>query len=429
MKTSLIWFTNNLRVQDNKPLYEACKNENVIACYCFDPRHYAKTAFGFEKTSKFRTKFLIESVANLEQNLKGLNIKLLVSDKKPEDFIPAIVSEFDVDAIYYQKEWTSEEEKVENNVCDSIPSAIGMIPFYDQFLFEPSDIPYNVDSIPKVFTEFRKKCEQQVKVRKPLSIPEQKKINNYTCTSTIQSKIPNLDHFGFTDFDVDSRSAFPFKGGEEAALERIEDYFFTSQNLQNYKQTRNGLIGSDYSSKFSAWLANGSISAKTIYSKVRSFEEKVIKNEDTYWLIFELIWRDFFKYISLKHGNKIFKIGGILSKEYEWKKDKKVIENWINGKTKYDFVNANMIEIAKTGFMSNRGRQNVASYFAKEMQQDWRIGASYFESMLLDYDVHSNWGNWIYNAGVGNDPRDRIFNIKSQAERYDGDNEYVNLWL
>ena len=79
--------------------------------------------------------------------------------------------------------------------------------------------------------------------------------------------------------------------------------------------------------------------------------------------------------------------------------------------------------------MSNRGRQNVASYFSKELLLDWRIGAAYFESMLIDYDVHSNYGNWLYISGVGNDPRDRKFNIERQAERYDPDNQYQNKWL
>ena len=78
--------------------------------------------------------------------------------------------------------------------------------------------------------------------------------------------------------------------------------------------------------------------------------------------------------------------------------------------------------------MSNRGRQNVASFFAKEWNLDWRIGASYFESMLIDYDVHSNYGNWMYNSGVGNDPRDRKFNIKFQSERYDPLKKYEKLW-
>ena len=142
-----------------------------------------------------------------------------------------------------------------------------------------------------------------------------------------------------------------------------------------------------------------------------------------------MIWRDYFKYISLKHGNDIFKIGGILHKTYDWNTKSKAIENWKNGTTLEPFVNANMIELIKTGWMSNRGRQNVASYFAKTLQLDWRIGAAYFESLLIDYDVHSNYGNWMYVAGVGNDPRDRTFNVKLQAERYDSNGKFQKLWL
>ena len=166
-----------------------------------------------------------------------------------------------------------------------------------------------------------------------------------------------------------------------------------------------------------------------IYWEVQQFEKKVVKNEDTYWLIFELIWRDYFKYISLKHGNKIFQLNGILQKEYHWNQNTKAFNQWTNGTTPEHFVNANMIELQKTGWMSNRGRQNVASYWAKEWEQDWRIGAAYFESMLIDYDVHSNYGNWMYNAGVGNDPRDRKFNIKRQAELYDANGKFQKMWL
>ena len=176
-------------------------------------------------------------------------------------------------------------------------------------------------------------------------------------------------------------------------------------------------------------MANGSLSPRTIYWNVKKFEQQVIKNQSSYWLVFELIWRDYFKYISLKHGNDIFKIGGILNKNYSWSSNKKIIKNWINGETKDDFVNANMIELKRTGWMSNRGRQNVASYFAKELKLDWRIGAAYFESKLLDYDVHSNYGNWMYTSGVGNDPRDRKFNTQLQAERYDPSFSYRKLWL
>jgi deoxyribodipyrimidine photo-lyase len=230
-------------------------------------------------------------------------------------------------------------------------------------------------------------------------------------------------------FETHLNSAFPFQGGESIAMKRLENYFFETENLSSYKQTRNGLIGTDYSSKFSPWLANGSISARTIYWEVQQYEQEICKNEDTYWLLFELIWRDYFKYISLKHGNKIFQLEGILEKKYNWNFHSKAFEQLKNGTTNEPFVNANMIELQQTGFMSNRGRQNVASFWAKEWEQDWRVAAAYFESMLIDYDVHSNYGNWIYNSGIGNDPRDRKFNIKRQAEMYDAKGEYQKLWL
>ena len=162
---------------------------------------------------------------------------------------------------------------------------------------------------------------------------------------------------------------------------------------------------------------------------MKEYEKAHGENESTYWLIFELIWRDFFKYVSLKHHNAIFKKDGILNVKYQWNTNETLIQQWIHGETDEPFVNANMIELKETGWMSNRGRQNVASYFAKELQLDWRIGAAYFESMLIDYDVHSNYGNWMYVAGVGNDPRDRKFNIQLQSEKYDTHREFRDLWL
>ena len=244
-------------------------------------------------------------------------------------------------------------------------------------------------------------------------------------TETISSYTLNQPQKAIKDF----RTAFPFVGGENQALDRLDYYFWQTQKLSYYKKTRNGLVGKDYSSKFSPWLANGSISARTIFHQITKYEQEITKSQDTYWLIFELIWRDYFKYISLKHENKIFHLGGILQKNYTWNNDPSLVRKWIDGKTSQPFVNANMLELKQTGWMSNRGRQNVASYFAKSLKLDWRIGAAYFESMLIDYDVHSNYGNWMYVAGVGNDPRDRVFNIDVQAKRYDTDGKFQKQWL
>jgi deoxyribodipyrimidine photo-lyase len=422
----LVWFRNDLRVHDNESLTNAIQeNDTVIAVYCFDPRQFEQTRFGFKKTEKFRAKFLIESVTVLRQNLEKLNIPLLVYLQKPEDCIPEIVTQNEINSVYFQEEWTSEEMEVLKNIKSKISVSVAFKATYNQFLFHPEDIPFEIQSIPNVFTQFRNQCEKSTKVRPEFAV-QQMSEENWMENETV---IPTMETLGFTDFQMDSRTAFPFRGGENEALQRLEQYFWKTKKLSVYKLTRNGLIGTDFSSKFSPWLANGSISAKTIYWEIVKYEQQIEKNDSTYWLIFELIWRDYFKYVSMKNGNSIFKIGGILDKKYDWKNNPLAIKNWINGTTEEPFVNANMIELQQTGWMSNRGRQNVGSYFAKNLLLDWRIGAAYFEAMLIDYDVHSNYGNWMYVSGVGNDPRDRKFNIKLQAENYDGQSKFQKLWL
>ena len=423
---ALVWFRNDLRVNDNVILNHAISNhKHIISCYCFDPRHYQTSKFGFKKTEKFRAKFLIETIKDLRKNLKKLNIELFVFIEKPEIIIQQLVSNHNCTTIYFQKEWTNEETSVTNQVKESLPNSVKSISLYDQFLYHPEDVKISFTKVPHVFTNFRKHVEKNSSIQPSVNSNSAEKIKFLINTTPI----PTLEDLGFKSFETHSNTAFPFTGGETSALERLNHYFFETKKLGYYKKTRNGLVGTDFSSKFSPWLANGSISARTIYWQVKDFEQTHFKNESTYWLVFELIWRDYFKYISLKHGNNIFKIGGILNRNYNWSNDEKLIEQWINGETQSTFVNAIMKELKKTGWMSNRGRQNVASFFSKELMLDWRIGAAYFESLLIDYDVHSNYGNWMYVSGVGNDPRDRKFNVELQAERYDANGKFQNLWL
>lgn len=427
MGTGLIWFRNDLRTKDNQALYEACKkHEKVIAVYIFDPQHFSKTEFGFIKTGKFRANFLIQSIQNLKNNLKNINISLLTYFEKPGEVFPGIIQKYEVSRVYFQKEWTSEEKTVEAKIRKACPE-VDFHSYYQQFLFHPDDIPFNsFNEISEVFTEFRKACEKRSEIRDLIPQPNTKAQQNLLKDETT---IPDLKALSLEEFEKDARTAFPFEGGEDEARKRIEEYFWQSRSLLEYKETRNGLIGKDYSSKLSAWLSNGSLSPRQVYHEVKSFEKENRSNQSTYWLIFEIIWRDFFKYVSLKHKNRIFKLDGIRQKKLDWNTDTEKLQQWMSGETSEDFVNANMKEIAATGFMSNRGRQNVNSFLAKELYHDWRYGAAYFESLLIDYDVHSNWGNWNYVSGVGNDPRDRKFNTRTQAERYDSSGNYRQLWL
>jgi len=225
-------------------------------------------------------------------------------------------------------------------------------------------------------------------------------------------------------------SVVTYGGGEPEARRRMHDYICTCDALRTYKETRNGLLGANYSSKFSPALAVGTLSPRTIYHEVKRYEADRIANDSTYWLVFELLWRDYFQFVMQKFGSHVFHSRGLRPAPVVWRRDSVLFEQWRLGHTGVPFVDANMRELLHTGFMSNRGRQNVASYLTKDLHLDWRWGAAWFESQLIDYDVCSNWLNWAYVAGVGNDPReDRYFNIARQAERYDPQGAYVHAWL
>jgi deoxyribodipyrimidine photo-lyase len=421
-ETALVWFRNNLRVTDNTALSTAVNNHQKVVAYVSVPASmFDLHPLGFKKTSYFRAKFLLESIKDLKAALQKLNISLLVSTNELSE-LTDVCDKYTVSDVYLQQEWTRDEKEQEEH----LPKSVTIHRYYDQFLFHPDDIPMSIENLPEIFTVFRKTCEKQIKIRPctpmPKAMPPKNLLENV-------QELPSLGSLGFEKHELDPNSAFPFQGGISAANERLNHYFWKSKRLSYYKKTRNGLIGADYSSKFSPWLANGSFSAKEIYWSVKEYEGMIEKNQSTYWLIFELIWRDYFKFLSLKHTNRFFLIGGIKEKLYSWSTNKRDFALWVDGTTHEPFVNANMIELKKTGFMSNRGRQNVASFLSKQMKIDWRWGAEYFEAMLIDYDVHSNYGNWMYNAGVGNDPRDRVFNVRLQAERYDPNSKYQNLWL
>ena len=191
------------------------------------------------------------------------------------------------------------------------------------------------------------------------------------------------------------------------------------------------MLGWDYSSKLSPYLAQGCISPKTIYNEIKKYESQRTKNDSTYWLIFELLWRDYFRLIAKKYGDKIFVANGINEEEApELSTDRTLFNVWAQARTGVPMIDANMRELNTTGFMSNRGRQNVASFLVNDMKVHWLLGAEYFESMLIDYDPCSNYGNWNYIAGVGVDPRPgRWFNVVHQGKRYDSKGEHARHWL
>jgi deoxyribodipyrimidine photo-lyase len=428
IKRSIVWFTTDLRLTDNETLVKAIEqSEEIIPVYCLDERFFQTNEFDLRRMGNFRLQFLFEALSDLDNQLRKKGSGLLFCIGQPEVLIPAIVKEWGVQKVFTKKEVASEEKNLQAIIEKKIWEEKCLFEtFSTSTLYHAVDLPFGIRDIPEVFTNFRKRVEKDSSVRKSFSVPE------IIYSPTIEPlKLPDSIEFGYEPTMFDERSVLAFKGGETAGKERVHYYLFESKAISTYKTTRNGLIGADYSSKFSPWLTLGCISPKWIYWQIQTYESTYGGNESTYWLIFELLWRDYFRFMMKKHGDKFFMRHGFNGNTTtESHTDETLFKKWIKGETGNDFIDANMKELLLTGFMSNRGRQNVASYLIDELKLDWRMGASYFEQQLIDYDVSSNWGNWAYLAGVGNDPRGkRIFNSDKQAAEYDPKGKYRNLWL
>ncbi|MDY7008763.1 MAG: DASH family cryptochrome [Cyanobacteriota bacterium] len=424
----ILWYRNDLRIHDHEPLDKAIKTKaQIIPIYCFDPRQFGKTNFGFPKTGAFRAKFLIESIADLRNTLQKLGSNLIIRQQKPEIAIPQLAQELKVKSVFFHREVTAEEIQVETALYRALKQiGVKFQSFWGHTLYHPHDLPFEIKQLPEVFTSFRKDVEKKSSINPTFSTPKKLPF----LPEVDLGELPTLSKLNLELPPQDSRAVLTFRGGETAGKQRLKNYFWQEDCLKVYKETRNGMLGANYSSKFSPWLALGCLSPRYIYEQVQEYEEQRVKNNSTYWLIFELLWRDYFRFICQKHGNKVFHKSGLQGVAIPWQEDWGKFRKWQEGKTGFPLVDANMRELLMTGFMSNRGRQNVASFLTKNLGINWQMGAEWFESLLIDYDVCSNWGNWNYTAGVGNDARGfRYFNIPKQAKDYDPEGKYVKHWL
>jgi len=430
MKKAIVWFRNDLRLHDNEVLFEALSwADEILPIYIFDPRQFANHELGFPKTGHHRLQFIQESVQDLRLNLQDLGADLIVRTGHPEDVLFSLARYHEAFSIFCQEESCSEERAVEDKLVANMDTIEGEVNFYWGFsLLHYEDLPFKLTAVPEQFTIFRKKVEKDFRIRPTFPSPEKLTVIPGVDSGEIPAGDELIRH---SEEPVTPETKLEkVKGGETHGIIRVKNYIWETGRIAQYKETRNGLLGTDYSSRFSAWLAHGCLSPRQIYYEVKKYEQEVESNPSTYWLIFELLWRDYFRFMSLKHEDEIFKAGGIRKSGIGGYQDAMSFHRWAEGNTGIPFIDAAMRELLATGYTSNRARQNVASFFVKDMKMDWRIGAAWFESQLVDYDPASNYLNWNYIAGIGNDPREgRYFNVLSQAKRYDPTGAFVKHWI
>lgn len=425
----------------------------MLCVYFFDPRHFRRTTKGFPKTGPMRARFLLESVLALKQRLRDLGSDLLIRIGKPEKELLALLPRGS--HVLTQQEVTSEELGVDRRVRQALTGRAELEYCWGITVCHKDDLPFRQDlrDLPDTYTQYKNKLEPEF-VCKVNEVPPtfdgtprpERGMRVRPCLPDLPPGVlplpevdvallqfePSWTDLPFAD-DVeppahDSRAVLEFKGGEAEGLARLQRCMSNEGCISNYVCTRNEMIGPDTSSKLAPWLANGCLSPRKLFESLRQFESSVRASPSTYWFLFSLNARDFFRFQAAKHGDAIFKEGGIVHRVPSWRGGDHEFQLWAEGRTGYPLVDANMRELRATGWMSNRGRQNVASFLALDLGVDWRRGAEWFESLLVDYDVGSNWVNWVAAAGL-NGGRLNRFNVVRQAKVYDSEGAYVRHWL
>lgn len=378
----VVWFRNDLRLLDNPTLTAAAAevmaerqrhgegSVDLVCIYCFDPRHYAVTPFGHRKTAHYRAKFLIQAVGDLKRSLQAVGNDLVVSWQKPEVAIPQLcTTERQPVMVYVAQEVAQEEVDVEGEVEQALRrrgrgSRLVRVPSA-AWLFHPEDAPFrSKEDLPRAFTPFYQRIlAASTPVRPVLPHPPRESLIGFLLD--IQEKdqrLPALRDLGFSVEEeeesqqpMDNRSAFRLAGGETEGLDRVVSWMFARNLLKDYFEIRNGMIGADYSSKLSPYLAIGCLSPRFLYYEVKRYEREHGASKGSDWFIQELAWRDYFRYFSWKHGSKMFFKGGVLSSSKKsstaqsWRKDDEVIRRWKEGQTGMPLVDANMRELRATG--------------------------------------------------------------------------------
>lgn len=432
----VVWFRNDLRTTDHQPLCAAIQaaerdRGGVLPVYVVDPHWFGKTSLGYYRIGAFRSRFLKESIADLQHQIESLGSRMAILVGSTESVFANLLQTLPIASIHWNQEFAPEEKRIEQSI-DSLAADRSVMTksFCTNTLLDIDELPFAVEETPEVFTKFRriveKKCDEAPPMDRPASIAP---LEDNCWTKINDHPLDQIDLFDHPPIEPDQRAVIHFTGGETNGRKRLQDYLWNTDAIATYKETRNGMNQRDDSSKFSAWLAHGCLSARTIAAEVRRYERERTANDSTYWMIFELLWRDYFALMMAKHGAKLFHSSGLRGVKIQWDNNASLIEAWQNGNTGFPLVDANMRELKMTGYMSNRGRQNVGSFLVKNLGVDWRHGAQWFESLLTDYDASSNYGNWNYVAGVGNDAREfRWFNIIKQSQNYDPDGDYVRKW-
>ena len=396
----IFWFRRDLRLNDNKGLYNALKSEiPVIPLFIFDKNI-------LDKLDKYdpRFQFIYQQVKILNNKIKKYGSRVINMHDYPVNVFKTLLRKYDIKSVYVNRDYEPYSIKRDSDISSFlIQHGVDFISFKDHVFFEKSEVVKKNGEPYKVYTPYSNNWLNKLKESKIIQYPSEKyleKLYNFSFKSII-----SYDKIGFKNSGL-----FP----PELNLQKdvIDDY----EKKRNFPFI-NG------TSKVGVHLRFGTISIRSVLKKsLDSFNNTYLK---------ELAWRDFFIQILWHYPHLVKKSFKPKYDKIEWRNNQVEFKSWCNGETGYPLVDAGMRELNQTGFMHNRVRMVVGSFLCKHLLIDWRLGESYFSKKLFDFELASNVGNWQWVAGCGVDaaPYFRIFNPTEQLKKFDSNKEYVKKWV
>jgi len=404
-KKILVWFRNDLRLHDNEMLVEAiAKSDSILPVYFFDPRYAEETADGGAKTGEIRSSFLVESVSALRDALVKIGGNLLVISGIPEDYIPALVEQYEIAEVYHHREVATEETTISSNVEDLLwKLRVNLKHFIGHTLYNKEDLPFPIKDIPDVFAQFKKKTERDAMVKDCFLSP--------TAIDLVE-----VEDWG--ELPTAPTIAAGPAGGEDNGIKHLKAMFEEGAEIYLKVSAKAQADKGAFSSKLSPWLAVGCLSPRKVYWAVKNAERKFGNNPNFSHLILGLLWRDYFRFMFKKHTVNFFSEVVTETNDALSEQDyNKQLKQWKEGRTGHVLVDQYMSELNATGFISHAGRLLVATFLIYVIKLNWLDGAYYFEQKLIDYSPASNWGNWANVAIGAKDPRSKnTFDLDKQIK-------------
>ena len=421
----LFWHRRDLRIIDNLGLVAARQlTPKIVGIFCLD-----RDILNRDDIAPARIKYMLGCLQELIQDYASSGSQLLITSGKPSQVIPQLATVLKAKAVYWNEDVEPYSRQRDREVRSALKEkGITVENFWDQILHSPGTILTQSEQPYKVYTPFWRNWSQKTKPSISQNINSLQGLDATEISRAKQThviELPTAEDLGYL-----WENPLLLSPGTTAAQARLEE--FCDSAIYQYDEQRNFPFNQG-TSQLSAALKFGTISIRNIWqatiTALENCRSEEARNNIITWQK-ELAWREFYQHClyffpELEQGayRPAFK-------NFPWENNTEHFQAWCEGKTGYPIVDAAMRQLNETGWMHNRCRMIVASFLTKDLIIDWRWGEKYFMQTLFDGDLAANNGGWQWSASSGMDPKPlRIFNPSSQANKFDGDAEYIRKWV